>query len=518
MKRLDPKRYDARHNLAAALTNHNFNAEAVLEFRELEKDFPDVEVCHYCLGLALHKTWDLVGAEKEFLLAAQMDPSDPLPHVGLAAVRETQKQYDQALAEYRRAEKLDDTSVVAHLGAGRVLFAQKNYAPAVDELKRAEELQPSRADVNDLYAQVLQASGNNDRAISEFQQAVALSPGNTAAMMELAVALEKKGDWPAAIGEYHKAALQDASEDLRTKVVRADAARPQDEYKKAQERLNLHIAALKSAGKSAEAAHLEASVRAIEAAPNLSQKIDADMQAGAAANQLRHFDEALKDYQEAVELAEKMQPHDQRLATALDHVGNEYFGRDPAAAQAAYEQELKVTEEIYRCALGKYSGAAAVLGPQCADAKRLRHRREILFSAVDVNEKVYGETSDRVAASLIGAAGVYFVQQDYAKAEPYMLRAVHIDESLYGHDGVNMMMPLATVCMLYDKWGKPDKLELYDRLLPTVLEKQFGPNSPQLATTLTSEAHALHSLGREKEAADVENRLASIRSATMSTP
>jgi hypothetical protein len=123
-----------------------------------------------------------------------------------------------------------------------------------------------------------------------------------------------------------------------------------------------------------------------------------------------------------------------------------------------------------------------------------------------------------VAASLIGVAGVYFVQQDYAKAEPYVLRAVHIDESLYDHDGGDMLMPLSIVCTLYDKWGKADKLELYDRQLLAVLEKQFGPNSPQLATTLTSEAHALHSLRREKEAADVENRLASIRSATMTTP
>jgi hypothetical protein len=89
---------------------------------------------------------------------------------------------------------------------------------------------------------------------------------------------------------------------------------------------------------------------------------------------------------------------------------------------------------------------------------------------------------------------------------------------LYGHEGINMLLPLASACNLYDKWRKPDKLEPYDRQLLAVLEKQFGPNSPQLATTLTSEAHALRSLGRSQEAADVENRLASIRSATISTP
>jgi len=51
-----------------------------------------------------------------------------------------------------------------------------------------------------------------------------------------------------------------------------------------------------------------------------------------------------------------------------------------------------------------------------------------------------------------------------------------------------------------------------------VLEKQYGPNSPQLITTLTSEAHALRNLGRAKEAEDVENHLAAIRFATVNRP
>ena len=140
------------------------------------------------------------------------------------------------------------------------------------------------------------------------------------------------------------------------------------------------------------------------------------------------------------------------------------------------------------------------------------------FRDVDVNEKVYGEGSDRVAASLLDAASIYIVQKDYAKAEPYILRSAHIDESLYGRGGISMLMPLSNACNLYEKWGKPDKLEPYTRLLLAVAEKQFGPNSPQLAPVLRSEARTLRTLGRAKEAADVESRLASIRSATMSSP
>ncbi len=135
---------------------------------------------------------------------------------------------------------------------------------------------------------------------------------------------------------------------------------------------------------------------------------------------------------------------------------------------------------------------------------------KFFFRAVDVNEKVFGEGSDRVASSLVSAAVVYVVQKDYVKAEPYLLRALNIDESLYGHDGVGLLIPLASVCSLYDKWGKPEKLEPCERQLITV-------NSPQLAGTLDKEAQTLRTLGRTKEAAEVDERLASIRSLKMQT-
>ena len=45
------------------------------------------------------------------------------------------------------------------------------------------------------------------------------------------------------------------------------------------------------------------------------------MQKGFQASQVRQFDEARRDYEQAVAIAEKLQPHDQRLATALDYLG-----------------------------------------------------------------------------------------------------------------------------------------------------------------------------------------------------
>lgn len=150
-------------------------------------------------------------------------------------------------------------------------------------------------------------------------------------------------------------------------------------------------------------------------------------QAGDAANRGRDFEEAKRDFKQAVDLAEKIQPHDQRLVSALDHLGNEYFGQDPAAAEEAYERELKASEEIYGPQSLGVAAALQSLGRNALMQKDYATAEKLFFRAVDINEKIYGEGSDKVAYSLLVAAGVYVVQKDYAKAETYVLRALNIE-------------------------------------------------------------------------------------------
>jgi hypothetical protein len=110
---------------------------------------------------------------------------------------------------------------------------------------------------------------------------------------------------------------------------------------------------------------------------------------------------------------------------------------------------------------------------------------------------------------------VYLVQKQFDQAEPVLLRAVKIDESLFGRDGRGLLLPLSTLCSVYDAWGKPEKSEPCDRQLLSVLEKQWGENSLQLLSTLKSEAQALRSLGRITEATAVEQRIKSIQATAM---
>jgi tetratricopeptide (TPR) repeat protein len=141
--------------------------------------------------------------------------------------------------------------------------------------------------------------------------------------------------------------------------------------------------------------------------------------------------------------------------------------------------------------------------------------------ALDVNRKFYGENSVGYAEMLAVMAAIYMSQEDYEHAEPYLLQATDIEEKLYNYDprygGMETRM-LMTLCVMYEKWNKPEKLEPYDRRLISLLEKENGPDTSYLEQTLTREAKTLRTLGRPDEAGKIEQRLKSLQPSAASNP
>ena len=511
----DPKYFPPHQNLGGDLIRLGMNGEAAAVFRDMQRIFPDAEVCHLCLGSALFNAGDYDGAEKEYNEAIKMDPGDPGPHDGIAVIRYSQRRYDEALAEYLKAEAVDDTYVRAHAGAGNMLLEQKEFAKASAEFKKAEDLDPSDANIHESYGQSLIGEGKADAAIGEFKEAISLDPKNVHAALDLATAQEKMGDWAHAMGTYRKAALTNQGAELRPGAWTITDDGAGDAYQKAQKRFADHLADLRSAGKSAEAASLEASVKSLAAAPSLSEQVNEKMEAGMSAAKQKHFEEAKQDYADAVKFAEQIQPHDPRLAEALDFLGTANMGQDFATADADFERELKVDEELYGPQSPNLAGPLASLGTSALLQKNYAAAEKFYFRAVDVTEKAYGESSERVAAALSVATRVYIAQQQYEKAEPYILRAERIDENVFGPDSLQILMPLRNVCILYDKLDKPEKAEPCYEHARAIGEKQLGADNPQILSFLTGQSVALRKLGRTDDADKVDARIAVIRGATM---
>jgi len=142
------------------------------------------------------------------------------------------------------------------------------------------------------------------------------------------------------------------------------------------------------------------------------------------------------------------------------------------------------------------------------------YRSQLSAAGAD-NLKTYGENSAGVSNSLRMVAGLYFSQNDFTKAEPILLRAVKIDETIYGHDGPMAVINLTMLCSVYDRWAKPARAAPCQAHILSILEKQYGPDNPILVSTLTSEAQALRSLGRNEEAAKTEQRIKTIQATAM---
>jgi tetratricopeptide (TPR) repeat protein len=493
-KRVDPNDLQVRQDLGGALMQLRAYPEAVLEFKELVAMAPDSPVCHDCFGSALLNTWDFDGAEKQYRQALQLDPTDSFAHFGIGNVRIQQKDYDGAVEEYRQAERLDPSYAPAYREAGRAYLAKKDLPNALKELKQAENLQPSNGITHYLYAQAQEASGNHSGAIAEFQEALAIDPqGNQAAMLELAAAYENNGNFADALNMYRQAALGDSSDETQNKC------------KAAQERLEKKLAATPGASEA-----LKASLRAPVA--STSNKLDAAMQAGVKANSQQHWDEAEAHYKEAVQLAEQMQPHDLRLSTSLTHLADLYVARrDLPLAEATYQKNLKVIEELGGPENSMMADPLQALGRFALMKQDFATANDYFSRATAITEKTYGENSDKVAMSLINAAVVPMLQKQYEQAETMLLRAIRIDEALYGKDNaVGMAPPVNSLCDLYRRWDRPDKEEPCDERLNSLLEKQFGANSPVLAQSLTEQAQLLRKLGRIQEATQIEQRVQTI--------
>jgi tetratricopeptide (TPR) repeat protein len=516
-KRLNPNVPAFRQNLASALMEQDVPA-AIKELRELEQKFPNFEMCHVCLGNGLAAENDFDGAEAEYRIAIKLAPEDADAHVGLANLQKLRKNNDAALQEYRAAEQADPGSPAGYENVGRSLLEKKDYAGAVAELKQAVALGPSEWEAHELYAQALAGTGQTELAISELKDAIALDPKQGQVMTELGALLEKKGDWVGALEQYRKGALIDSARVNKGVVgefVMIHAKDPQKEYAAAQKRFEGHMGALRASGKGDEAAELENRVQMLQASGSTLEKEKAAMQAGDQAMRNGDGVGAEKSFHEAVELAEKLPPGDDKLAVALGKLGQAYAMRqDMTNAEAMFHRQLTVIEKTFGPMSSRMTDPLYFLGMVAAQNKDFASAESYVTRSVDINVQAFGEKSSRAAESFRGLAGLYMAESKWDKAETYLLRSVKALEA----DGTNpddamLLMPLWGLCDLYERSGRSDKAEpCWDRA-SDVMNKQFGKDTPKLASSLAAEADELRQMGKVKEAAMVQARVAKLQQA-----
>jgi TolB-like protein/DNA-binding winged helix-turn-helix (wHTH) protein/Flp pilus assembly protein TadD len=127
-------------------------------------------------GVLYRYHWDWAGAEREFQLSLELDPSSAEAHRAYAIYLLTVRRNEEALAEARRARDLSPLSTVVNVELGAALVRAGRYDEAIEQLQKALEIDLQFARVYVTLASAYLGQGDMSRAIAAFERAAALSP------------------------------------------------------------------------------------------------------------------------------------------------------------------------------------------------------------------------------------------------------------------------------------------------------------------------------------------------------
>jgi len=86
--------------------------------------------------------WDDLGAEGEYKIALELDPSSYRAHYGYSFGLSTMGQHDEAIAQIRRAQELDPLSLEARQAAALHFITARRYEEAIEQAEAALETNP----------------------------------------------------------------------------------------------------------------------------------------------------------------------------------------------------------------------------------------------------------------------------------------------------------------------------------------------------------------------------------------
>jgi len=220
----DPKNYQAWFDLGFVLNRLGRTEDSIHAYRQSVAAKPDVFESNLNLGLMLSRSnnpeaerflrsattlkptdhaeegqagaWLALGhlLEKDksedalaaYQKAAELTPKDPEPHLSAGLLRERQKDFPGAEAEYKQVLVLDPRSTEAVIGLTNLYMKSGRVAEAEPLLRRLATERPDDAGIHLQLGRMLAAQGKKEDAIPEIQTALKLSPNDSEAQGDLA--------------------------------------------------------------------------------------------------------------------------------------------------------------------------------------------------------------------------------------------------------------------------------------------------------------------------------------------
>lgn len=197
---------------------------------------------HYTLGLSYLREPNYSLALKEFLLAADANPSDPNIQLSMGQTYQLMGAYGEAEKSYKKALRLSDASFepicqnnlgalyldmkrwddailsfskaaknllfqnkdVANAGIGYAHFNKGDLLTAIGFYRKSLESNPGYATAHMRLAEAYEAFGKSDLALNEYQQVVRMAPDNAVVQFQYGLTSAKLGKKSQAVQAFRE--------------------------------------------------------------------------------------------------------------------------------------------------------------------------------------------------------------------------------------------------------------------------------------------------------------------------
>ena len=121
-------------------------------------------------GVLYRYDWDWPGAEREFRLSLELEPSYAEGHRAYAVYLMTVRRHEEALAEAQRARELSPLSLVINTELGMALVRLGRYDEAIQQLRKTLEIDPKFFRAYQTMALAYEGKGDWPRALEVLEK------------------------------------------------------------------------------------------------------------------------------------------------------------------------------------------------------------------------------------------------------------------------------------------------------------------------------------------------------------
>ena len=189
---LNPKHYEARFNLALIQSKTNREARAKETLNRLQEERPEDPAISYQLGIIAESEKEYELAIAEYKKAIEKNINYYKAYLNLGGIYSVLEQYEQAESTYQKAFELKPNSFAAPMNLGNLYLRAENYADAGEYYEKALSVRSDHIETRLVFAQTLEKLESYQKSKQQYLLILDQKPDHLAAMEGLAFLYHRK--------------------------------------------------------------------------------------------------------------------------------------------------------------------------------------------------------------------------------------------------------------------------------------------------------------------------------------